>query len=68
MSEPLAAPPMAVPTEEPGAPPPASDHLSMEIEPPPLAVKPTVIIAGKRIDPRKLTAIGAAVLVAVVTL
>ena len=66
MSEPLAAPPLVVPTEEPTAPPPNS--LSMEIESSALAVKPTVIIAGKRVDPRKLAAIGAMAVVAVVVL
>jgi hypothetical protein len=57
MAEPLAPPPPAeplvVPTygaEEPSAPPPPS-ALSMDIETAggPLAVKPTVLIAGHRI-------------------
>ena len=66
MAEPLAAPPLVVPSygaEEPGGPPPPSSSSAFDIEASRagaaggeggLAVLPTVLIAGKRADPKRL--------------
>ena len=59
MAEPLAPPPepLVVPSygsEEPGVPPPESMEIEVGGELGGTAVKPTVLIAGKRIDMKTL--------------